>query len=113
MKRVWAIYDVFLGYPVLVERCDTQGAPCRSSNSEAFEAAEPFTSSSNCCLTALACWSTTKAAPVNRQDHRRLDLPEMMTLPGGWLLGRHVRSFWPRALRPQLMIIRRDVCAVR
>ena len=26
MKRVWAIYDVFLGYPVLVERCDTQGS---------------------------------------------------------------------------------------
>jgi hypothetical protein len=24
MKRVWAIYDVFLGNPVLVERCATR-----------------------------------------------------------------------------------------
>jgi hypothetical protein len=24
MRRTWAIYDVYLGHPVLVERCDTR-----------------------------------------------------------------------------------------
>jgi hypothetical protein len=29
MRRTWVVYDVFLGTPVLVERCPTQAAALR------------------------------------------------------------------------------------
>jgi hypothetical protein len=52
MKRCWAIYDVYLGYPVLVERCATKEGAMRfveQRGLRSWGALYPWSSS---CLTA-------------------------------------------------------------